>query len=144
MENQLKETVRMYGIEDKVKFIGRVIQRDVKSYLAVSDIFFSLYQKHNLSNSLWEAMSMGKCVITRNDDLINRQYLTNNVNCLLLDINDEKVMIHNLRILNNDRSLIKKIGKNAIRDIYKILPTWDERVNKEIKLITNLYNTYYG
>jgi len=143
MENLLKETVKIYGIEEKVKFVGRVSQNNVYPYLAISDIFFSLHISQNLSNSLWEAMSMGKCVITRSDILINSKYLTNNVNCLLLDIEDEKVMIHNLRMLNNDRSLVKKIGKNAKRDIFKILPTWDERVNKEIKLITNLYNKYY-
>jgi len=63
---KLEHMSETLGIKKFVSFLGAVDHEDVKKYLYASDIFISLYDVTNVSDSLLEAMAGGVCIIALN------------------------------------------------------------------------------
>ena len=84
--NRLKRLVNEYSLDNHVTFTGQLSRKEILSYLKSSDVFLNLYDRQNLSNTLWEAMSMGKCIITRKDLEINREIINHGENGFLFSI----------------------------------------------------------
>jgi len=143
-ETALKRRVKEYNIDDKVTFTGRIQQKEVYVYLNNSDVFINLYDRQNLTNTLWEAMSMGKCVITRSEYDNNRAIIKHGENGYLFPINEKEKIADCILKLYNDRALLDKIGSKGKETVEKILPTWDQRVQREYQLIKNIYERSYS
>jgi len=62
-EKELKERVKILGLEERVNFLGYVSHRDMPQYLHVSDIFVRPSLSEGFGNSYIEAMAAGIPVI---------------------------------------------------------------------------------
>ena len=112
-ETTIKELVLRYNIENKITFAGRIKREQVYEYLNKSDVFLNLYDRQNLTNTLWEAMLMGKCVITRGEYNNTREVIKHGQNGYLFSINEKDKIVDCLVKLYNDRSLLDKIGSKG-------------------------------
>lgn len=142
-EFALKELVLKYNIGNSVTFTGRIPQKQVYEYLNKSDVFLNLYDRQNLTNTLWEAMSMGNCVITRSEFENNKEIIKHGQNGYLFPINKKEEIVDCIEILYNNRKLLDKIGSKAKKMVEKLLPTWDERIQLEYQLIKSIYKRVY-
>ena len=138
-ESKLKNLVSKLGLSDKVIFTGRIKKDEVFKYLKKSDFFINLYDRQTLSNTLWEAMQMGKCVITRNDSPQINEVIENNLNGYLFFLDDLESIAKSVIRISKDQQKLLIIGENAQKTIKDLLPTWGERVDKEINMIKHVY-----
>lgn len=67
---EVKNLVKERGIENKVKFIGSVPNRDVLKYYQEADLFVNASNTGSLDKAGLEAMSCGCLLLTSNDALV--------------------------------------------------------------------------
>ena len=129
-----------YNILENISFVGNIKRKRIYNYLKSSHVFLNFYERQNLSNTLWEAMSMSKCVFTRSEYKINREVLTHGENAYLLPIDDIDGIVDELVNLYSSRDLLRQVGFNARETVKNIIVTWEKRVNQEYEEIINIYN----
>ena len=135
----LENFVEKHNISSKVIFAGIIKRDEIKKILNASDIFVFLSRRWNCTNTMWEAMASGKCIITTKNYAIE-EVLTSGENAVLVGGNE----IENLpeiidNILKNDK-LRKTLGENAKNRAREILETWSDRTSKEAELLEKLVN----
>lgn len=64
MERQLRDLVSSLGLEDRVRFLGRVNQEDLKDYYSAADALVLATSREGLANVLLESMACGTPVIS--------------------------------------------------------------------------------
>ena len=139
-KSNLIKLAKSCNILDNISFVGNIERKKIYNYLKSSHVFLNFYDRQNLSNTLWEAMSMSKCVFTRSDYKINREVLTHRENAYLLPIDDIDRIVDELVNLYSNRELLRTIGFNARKTMRNIITTWEKRVDKEYEAILNIYN----
>lgn len=122
------------GISDRISFVGSVYQKDVVRYQSVADIFISMNDISSLSNVVFEAMSCGRCVIAL-DRGTTRELIKDGENGIV--INSFEELKDTIIKLLSDTSLVTRLGAEAKKTI-DTWPSWEERVQQEIKLINSL------
>ena len=135
----LIELVKKFNLMENVKFVGRVQRTEIYDYIEQHSFFINLYDIQNLTNTLWESMQMGKCVISRFDSPLINNIIKNNVNGYLFDINNLEAIANKLMSLHSDKEKLYKIAKSSQETVQKILPTWGNRVEAEINMIKKVY-----
>lgn len=132
---KLEEFVRKAGISSRVFFLGIVDRQMIKKILNAADIFVFLSRYHNCTNTMWEAMACGKCIITTEIEAI-KEILTSEKSAILIQPNScVSEILSNL--LNND-DLRNELGKNARERARQTLEPWPERIKKEAELLEKL------
>ena len=133
--SNLKKLVEHYGIDKSVIFTGRIEQKKVYEYLNDSDVFLNFYDKQNLTNTMWEAMSMDNCVITRSKYINNKTMIRHRENGYLFSLEEKEQIVDCIIALYENRELLKKMKMKAKESMKNILPSWDDRVYREYRLI---------
>ena len=134
---KLEEFVQKAGISSRVFFLGIVDRGMMKKILDAADIFVLLSKYYNCTNTMWEAMACGKCIITTETEAI-KEILTSKKNAVLVSSDDISCLPEILsKLLNND-NLRNELGKNARERARQILEPWPERIEKEAELLEKL------
>ncbi|MFQ6061008.1 MAG: glycosyltransferase, partial [Thermoplasmata archaeon] len=136
MEN-LKKQASDLGVSHRVRFVGSVPQSEVWKYMAVADVVPALWS----IGPLFEAMLCGKCVVTINIGETER-FIQNRKNGILL----EEEEIGNLsdvinELLEND-DLRLRLARNGKKWALDNLETWEERVQKEVRLVEKIVQNW--
>lgn len=143
LRRQLEYMVRERGLSDLVKFEGAVEHDITYSYYNAADIYVSLSSIANLSNTVLEAMSAGKCIVTFAKDVLDKtDYDTEEI------LSGKAVLINKRRaaeelplalddLLKNDQK-IREFSESARELAGKILKSWDDRISYEISLFERI------
>ena len=133
----LKKLVEELRLQDSVIFLGALQQKEVYRYLNISDVFISMNNLSSMSNPVFEAMLCRKPIVALNmgntSDLISEDF-----NGSLVEPDQINLLYQKVYKIINDESEIKRMGNNAREHILKEFPSWEERVEKEIRIIENL------
>ena len=144
MRQDLENSVKKAGLENKIIFFGRLDHSLILPLLQQADIFVSLNMCGNLSNAVLEAIHSGKCIITldhsaetKRDEHVKIKELREAL--ILIDRNMiiEKLpskinqLINNTNLINQKAKAVKTLGE-------KYLISWKTRINNEIDFIEQL------
>lgn len=135
LENYVNEN----NLEDRVFFLGFLRHEILNKFLNASDIFVLLSRFSNCSNTMWEAMVCGKCIVTTENDNI-KEVLKSGENAILVSPRDFGKLPEILNNLLSDDELKNRLGKNARLRAEEVLQTWPERIRKEVKLLEELFD----
>jgi|TARA_B100000315_G_C14593479_1_gene597302 glycosyltransferase involved in cell wall biosynthesis len=130
--DNLHKSIIKYGLTESVIMKGKV--KNVKDYLAASDIFVLPSHSEGLSNALLEAMSTGlPCIVS--DINGNRQVITHNKTGLLFDPDKPRSLYRSIVKVKNDNELYQKFSKESLNTI---------QASYEINLIADKYCYLYN
>ncbi|MCP4650954.1 MAG: glycosyltransferase family 4 protein [PVC group bacterium] len=136
-KTKLETIVNKAGIASRVFFVGTVEREEVKKLLYASDIYVFLPQLHNCTNTMWEAMSCGVCILTTETESI-KEILTSGENGVLISPDKVKDLPQVLDDLFGDKDLMKRLGENVLNRSREVLESWPDRIKKEAKLLEEL------
>jgi len=128
---------RQLNLENVVIFVGAIRQSDVAQYLAIADIFVSLYDLSNVGNPLLEAMSAGKCIITINNGGTG-SIIENDINGTLLERDELDDLSNQICKLLLDKERRLRLGRCAKEYALTHFQTWVQRMELEISEIERL------
>lgn len=142
----LEILAKKLGVSDNIIFVGSVEHVKIYNYYTISDLVLSLHDMANAGNPLYEALNIGKCVITLNIGGAN-EVITNGENGIIIDINnDEDEMAKELasivKSLLMNKKYRKKLEKGAKDYAKNNLCTWDERLKEELNNIEELVKNF--
>lgn len=123
--------VEHLGIQNFVTFVGAVAHRDTRCYLALADVFVSLYDLSNLGNPLLEAMMMGKCIVTLNNGATG-SIIKNNVNGILLEVDQLGQLPDVIVWLLGNQGARRELGSQARSYAERNFWGWNKRMDEEI------------
>lgn len=143
LKNKLEKLVQEKNLENKVIFVGAIANAEVKKYLNIANVFFSLYDLSNVGNPLLEAIRANKIIFTLNNGDTSR-WIKHRENGFIYDINDNlyQNLAKDIDELLNDKELENKILKNIELTEKEKLWTWEERMNAEVSEVKKLINDY--
>ena len=136
--------IQKEDMSNNFSILGNIPHNDIFYYHSISNIYVSLNQLGNMSNTNLEAIKFGQVVIfprsldneTDNEDI----KLFGEKNILWIkNPYDKAGLIFHLEKINNNRSLLTSY-KSQILSISKLLPSWKERINKEVSLLEGVVN----
>ncbi|MCH8033730.1 MAG: glycosyltransferase family 4 protein [Bacteroidetes bacterium] len=146
LEEHIQKTIFNRDLVDYVKLIGIVEHKKIFSYYEEADIYISLNKLGNLSNTVLESMTLGKCVImlgkdpTDFTDVFTEKFVpTDKVNF----INRENIvdnLVNVLVHLHENYSLVSEYSSQMKKFADENFWTWDERIGYEIKLLEGILN----
>jgi len=136
---RLEELSHGLGVSEYIKFLGAIKRDEVTKYMNAADVFVSFYDFSNLSNALLEAMVCAKCIVTLNVGTTN-EVIKNRETGILVDSNSLNKLPEIILEVLNDDNLRESLGKNARSYAVNYLETWEERIQKEVRLIEKLVN----
>jgi glycosyltransferase involved in cell wall biosynthesis len=132
-----EKIVRDLSLTEAVVFVGAVEQSEVTRYMAIADIFVSLYDLSNVGNPLLEAMSAGKCIVTLNNGDTGL-FIANNVSGVLLEYSQLNELPHIIAGVMADERQRSKLGCAAKIFAEREFLSWPERMNLEIAEVEKL------
>lgn len=134
---KLEDFVRKNSLNANVHFLGIVDRKMVRKILNAADIFILLTRSHNCTNTMWEAMAAGKCIVTIKNELI-KKILTSDENGILISLDHLDKLPNILEKLLNDETLRNKLGEKARMRAREVLEPWAKRIEKEAILLEGL------
>ena len=130
-ENEFQQLSQSLGIEDRVKFVGWLSQKENAEYYAKSKIYISLPKSDSFPISLLEAMS-GECLCIISDLPAYKGIMKQGENCLIVsDLEIEKADYME-RVLELDSQNILQKNK-TFADSYADIEKNKEKFNLEVK-----------
>ena len=136
-KDALRNLAHDLGVIDRVVFTGALEHERVYEYMLACDIFLSLYDLSNLGNPLFEAMILGKCIVTI--DVGNTSsVVVNNANGILLNTSELNHLGDVLLRLSNDQSERKRLSEGASLYASENLTTWKDRMGVEAEAVLSL------
>lgn len=138
--NKLKEIVRNSGLSSRIFFLGIVDREMVRKILNAADIFVLLSRYHNCTNTMWEAMACGKCIVTTETEAI-KEILSSGKNAVLVSPDNLKMIPKILEELLDNNDLRNELGKNARLRAQEVLESWSRRAEKEAYLLQELISS---
>lgn len=130
-----EKLVEDLDLKRDVFFLGSVERGQLKGLLASCDVYLTLQDLTNLSNSLLEAMAQGRCVVA-GDVGGTREVIENMTNGVLVSLSDEgKIasVIVDLLLNNNLRRSIEEGAKEYAKTHFLV---WDDRIKFELDWIS--------
>jgi glycosyltransferase involved in cell wall biosynthesis len=134
---RLEQLARDLGVGDHVRFTGAVARQEIKSYLAASDIFLSLYTLSNVGNPLLEAMLAGKCIVTLATGDTER-VVKHGATGIMLQEDDLAAIPGEVISLLKDPERMAELGARARDYAHKHFLSWEERTSMEITEVMDL------
>ncbi len=133
--HNLELMVAGLSISKYVKFTGFLNQQEVCECMNAADLFVSFYDVSNLCNPVLEAMACGKCVVSLDDDSLE-EIIRDGENGILVKPSSVEEDLPGILVglLEDDQKRLH-LGKKAQEFALRNFDTWDERVEKEIRLI---------
>ncbi|WP_413944581.1 glycosyltransferase family 4 protein [Bdellovibrio sp. HCB-162] len=129
------------GIEKNVIFTGAVANKEISTFLSLSNIFISTYDLSNVGNPLLEAIRANKVIFTLNNGDTGK-WINHKVNGFIYDIDDcvdyLKQMADDIHLVLESVELREQILKNLRETEHNKLWTWDDRLNEELFWIEKL------
>lgn len=135
---ELKRKCLRLGLESNVQFVGRIPRERINQELLSADVFMSCYDCQNLSNTLWEAMSVEKCVFLRREYALNHEIIQHGKNGYLFSIDEPGEAVRCLVELSKDVEKLRAVGKNARCTLESRLMTWEQRAKREVAAIEGI------
>ncbi len=130
-EKEFQQLSQSLGIEDRVKFVGWLSQKENAEYYAKSKIYISLPKSDSFPISLLEAMS-GECLCIISDLPAYKGIMKQGENCLIVsDLEIEKADYME-RVLELDSQNILQKNK-TFADSYADIEKNKEKFNLEVK-----------
>lgn len=111
---KLKSLIRQYGIEDRVKFHGRLEGKELVKMYALADIFVSPGSGEGYGRVLVEAMYYGLPVVGANRGA-SRELIKNGVNGFLFNPGDFNDLKNKITLLYESEGLRESMGKEGER-----------------------------
>ena len=117
----------------KIFFMGQVPREKAEHCLSRADIFISTNDYSNVSNSLLQAMSLGKCciVLRSGDEVIDHM-----VTGLVAETKEDLPRLLQLAVTNKELRL--KLGQAALDYARYHFETWDSRIFREVNIVKGL------
>jgi glycosyltransferase involved in cell wall biosynthesis len=116
---------------ENIKFLGMV--DDIPSLLQSADIFVFTSVSESGPMAVWEAMAMGKAVVTTDVGSVN-QYLVDGESGFIVPIKDPGALVEKVEILLNDPALRQAMGARAQAIAQKKL---------DVSIIAEKYANFY-
>ena len=130
-EVAMRNFIAYHHLEDFVCVHGRLFQAKKNEILANADIYVSFYSYSNLCNTLLEALTYGKAILTINEGDTGL-VLRDGENAILLPAWDRNLALNQLIFLIEHPEVRLKLGTNAQTWASKNLMSWEERAKIEI------------
>jgi len=152
-EQQLWKRAKDRNVDDVTLFTGSVEHDKIKDYFNASDVYVQLFDLTNRCNPLFEAMCCALPIVTIEGpgtaDLISHGetalcvksngILREEPICCIEPEELAKAARYILQLLD-DEQLRDRLGQNARERVMNTLQTWDERIDMEMDVVTNLLN----
>ena len=139
---KLQKLAKEKAIDKYVVFLGAIPRKEYIEVLKNIDISLFMYDFSNLGNALWECMYAGRLIATKNAGDTGK-YLIDGINALVVEESDNGEMIAKKIVENLDKD-IESITSKAREDIQQWVTTWDERIEKEMKMIEERVKKFKG
>ncbi|WP_053992543.1 glycosyltransferase family 4 protein [Mangrovimonas sp. TPBH4] len=129
-----KQLVKNLNIENQVSFLGNVT--NLYDYYNDASIFVLTSKSEGFPNTLAEALYFGIPCISTNCPHGPSDLITNGINGLLIEVDNQQMLENELEKLINNKKLRNNISKNAIKksqqlNIDLIIGLW-EKLIKEV------------
>lgn len=112
----LEETIRVLGLADKVKLLGRLDQRKVFEYVKAADLFILNTSYEGFSHQIIETMALGTPVITTAVGG-NTEIIRNGENGILVPPGAKNGLLEAIFGLLNDPAKAENLVKTAKKDV---------------------------
>lgn len=139
-KSRLEKFAAAEGISDRILFLGIVDRSMIKQILCAADIFVFMSRYHNCTNTMWEAMAAGSCIVTADNDGI-REVLTSGENAVLVPPHEFRQLPEIISGLLSNNRLREELGRNARTRAGQVLETWSMRIEKEFDLFEGLVDS---
>jgi glycosyltransferase involved in cell wall biosynthesis len=113
--DEMKDLVRKYGLNKRIKFLGWVPQTVLMSCYQRADVFVLPSFSEGLPYVILEAMAYGKAVVASNVSGLN-EVITDGVNGMLFDLSKEGDLAEVLINLLKDPDKCKRLGQTALEN----------------------------
>jgi len=125
-------------VADRVRFLGSIPHDRVREYLNATDVFVSLYDQSNMSNSVMEAMVAGTCIVSI-DDGSTSALLRNGHNAVLVPRGSVGAELPRaLDRLLDDPPLRHRLGQEALATSQAKLESWEVRMQREVAVLDSV------
>lgn len=144
LESLARRRVREKSLDDFVYFAGSVSQADIYDYYDQADVYISLNKLGNLSNTVLEAMTCGKCVVmlgkdeATHTDEYTEQFVPADIAIRIDRENIVENLSEQLSRLCCSRPVIKEYADKMYYFARQELWSWEERIEHEISLLTSV------
>ena len=144
-EKKILKLVEKKKLKNIFFHFKNVPHKKIYLYHNVANIYVSLNQAGNLSNSNLECFKAGICSIIPVErkkffrDINIKKYFDENDLIRIPWKNQEKELSVILKFLINNKSKIKFYSKNIHEKSKKVLISWNKRIGKELKLLKEIY-----
>ncbi len=137
LTEKLKKSAHLLGVEDNVRFLGRVSYSEMPKYLTMSDIYVSTSLSDGTSASLLEAMASKLSLVVTNIPA-NREWLENEKSALLVPCNNPKSLAESIVKLLKGEDLRRSLATRAYELVLE-KADWE----KNSKLFDNLISSVF-
>jgi len=114
--SQFEQRTKKYGVEGRVKFLGRVPRKDLIKYLNASDIYVSTSLSDGASASLLEAMTCSISPVVT-DIPANTEWIQDGLNGYLIQTRNSNQLAQKIVYLARNQEIARKIGEEALETI---------------------------
>lgn len=131
----LEELSTQLDLSNTIVFTGALAQKDVFKYDLISDVFISLNELSSMSNPVFEAMLAGCTVIAWNRGTTEEMIKDGENGILIQEIEQLPDALYN--VISNPKEAAQ-IGRNAKKYMLEHWPSWEERIEEELKILRSL------
>ena len=114
------------NISGRVFFLGVIERSMIKRLLEAADIFVLMAEFNNCTNTMWEAMASGRCIVTTSNEFI-REALEPDRDVVLVSWEEIGRLSGVLSDLLDNKELMAEFGRNAKIRARNILEPWQKR-----------------
>ena len=140
-KDNLKGLASSLNLNNYVQWISQVPHSEIPKYLSICDVFLSCYDYSNIGNTLLEAMVCGKCIIALNAG-DTAKIIHHWSNGILINPDDShNQLVYYMKYLIIHEEVRKNLGMRAQQYALKEFQSWEQRINKEIRLLASIINS---
>lgn len=100
------------GLSDRVRLLGYLDKQEMNSFWMEQDLYINISEFEGTSLAMLEAMETG-CVPVVTDISGVRDYISDGYNGFIFDVKDIDGMAARIKIIDQQRELLKELGNNA-------------------------------
>lgn len=136
-QGTLSELARELKVDGHITFVGAQPHKEVFYYIKAANVFASAYDVSNIGNPLIEAMTLGTAIVTLNVGDTGT-LIEDGKNGYLVEPDDGALLGERIADLLMDEEKQRQFGKAARKVAEDKFWTWDERLDTEERLLTDL------